>query len=49
MKYNRSCRSPSIVAVGIFDLEDVYNRIDVGILARKLTALGVSDTLVRWT
>ncbi len=35
-------------AVGIFDLEDAYNKVDVGILARKLTALGISDTLIRW-
>ena len=35
-------------AIGIFDLEDAYNKVDVGILAQKLHRLGVSDTLIRW-
>jgi hypothetical protein len=35
-------------AIGLFDLEDAYNKVDVGILARKMSDMTISDMLIRW-
>ena len=36
-------------ALAAYDLEDAYNRVDIGLLTKKLTDLGISDKLTRWT
>ena len=36
-------------AVGMFDLEDAYNKVNISTLARKMKELDISDTLIRWT
>lgn len=35
-------------AVALFDLEDAYNKVDVGILVDKLLGMDVSLVMVRW-
>lgn len=35
-------------AIGFFDLEDAYNRVDISVLARKMITMGISRTLTRW-
>jgi hypothetical protein len=35
-------------AIRLFDLEDAYNKVDVGILSRKMSDMGISDMLIRW-
>jgi hypothetical protein len=30
------------------DLENAYNKVDIGILARKIAAMEISDVLIRW-
>ena len=35
-------------AVALFDLEDAYNKVDVGILSKKMWTMGVSDQMIRW-
>ncbi len=35
-------------AVGLFDLEDAYNKVDVRILANKMLTMGITAKLTRW-
>jgi len=35
-------------AIAVFDFEDAYNKVNVGILAEKMRRMRVSDTLIRW-
>ncbi len=42
------CIRRNSVTQKIFDLEDVYDQVDVGVPAQKMTRLGISDVMVRW-
>ncbi|KAI8516617.1 hypothetical protein Bbelb_051980 [Branchiostoma belcheri] len=35
-------------AIGLFDLEDAYNKVDIAIVARKMREMGISDIITRW-
>ncbi|KAI8517807.1 hypothetical protein Bbelb_038240 [Branchiostoma belcheri] len=35
-------------AIGLFDLEDAYNKVDIAILVRKMREMGISDIITRW-
>jgi hypothetical protein len=32
----------------LLDLEDAHHKVDVGILAGKMSDMGISDMLIRW-
>ena len=34
--------------ITVFNLEDAYNKVNISILAGKLSRMGVSDMLIRW-
>jgi hypothetical protein len=41
-------QSHTHIAVGLFDLEDACNKVGIGILAKKMAAMEISDVLIRW-